>query len=255
MKSEEIKKLFIKVLIGSLLGAAGIAVVAVLAGEFNEILGKALFTLGLVAFHALAALGVIENNQKNNGDNGLVFFINVIFAIIVLSFFTSVFGVWEVFTGELVGKLYATYFISLFASLHGELLAKTASKDATIDKVVNANYVFMGIVILLLLPIVWVPDTNLGDFYYRLLAANGIIDATLTILATILYKLYLQKHPEVKSTLFTVQSTKLDENGNPVQVQVSGQRRRVHPLLWLLGIYLFAQIFLSLIFAVFGSRF
>jgi hypothetical protein len=251
MNSPQLKKLSIQVMIGSLIAAATLAVVAVLVGSFNEIFMRSLFTLGLVAFHALASLAFVDQAAKASGSK-LAVFNNTVFALIVLSFFTSVFGVWQILPGEFVGKLYATYGVLLFASLHGDMLAQTLGKQTLIDRIVYANFVFMGIVILLILPLIWTNEADFGGFYYRLLAACGIVDATLTLLAIILHRLYLQKHPEAKSTIFNV-TTKLDSNGVPVPVQAEVQKRRTHPLIWLLGIFLIGQVVLSFLFAVLGA--
>lgn len=250
---KELKKLSIAVMIGSLITAAVLAVVAVLIGEFNEVLLKALYTIGLVTIHALLCLSYADNAEKAKKKSGLTFFQNTTFALIVLSFFTAVFGVWGVLAGEIVGKLYLSYGIFFFASVHGTALAETVGKQRHIDTIVYFNYLFMAVVILLLLPLVWFVDTSeFGDFYYRLLAACGIVDATLTILAVILHRLYLQKHPEEKSVLFSVTQTKVDANGNPMQVQMTPQRR-THPLIWLLGIFIVGQLTISLVVAVIGA--
>lgn len=250
MNFTQIKKLSINVMIGSLVGAAVVAVIAVLVGSFNETLGRALFTLLIVGLHALASLGFLETRSKLNEIDTLNFFTNTVFVIIVLSFLTSIFGIWQLFAPELVGKLYSTYFIAAFASLHGEMLARTLNAEVRINNIVYANYIFMGIVILLLLPLVWLSGDTFGNFYYRLLAATGIVDATLTILAVILHKLYLQKHPKVVSQLFTVSS--VDANGNLAQATAMPQTKRSHPLLILLGIYLLVQVFGSVFYFVFS---
>jgi hypothetical protein len=253
MKTEQLKKLSIQVMVGSLIAAAVLAVVAVLAGSFNDTFVRALLTLGLVAFHALASLAFIGSTEKKSSQ--LAVFNNTVFVVIVLSFFTSVLGTWEALSGALVGKLYLTYLIVLFASLHGEMLAQTLGKEAYINRVVYANYALMAFVILLLLPIVWSPDTDFAGFYYRLLAASGIVDATLTILAVIFHRLYLQKHPRIKSTIFAVVPGGTDANGNPLpaQAQVVEQKRRIHPLVWILGIFLIGQVALSALFALLGA--
>ena len=251
MNTEKLKKLSVQIMIGGLITAAALAVIAVLLGSFNETFMKALFTLGLVMFHALACLTFIEQTTKAPNSN-FKFFENVVFFILVLSFFTSIFGVWGVMAGSLVGKLYGTYLVLLFACLHGQMLSQTRGKQTNIDNIVTANYILMGIVILLILPLIWFKADGFAGFYYRLLAACGIIDATLSILAVMLHRMYIQKHPEAKSTIFSV-TTKLDATGQPVPVQAEVQKRHIHPLVWVLGIFLFGQLLLSVLFALFGA--
>ena len=248
MKFEELKDLFIKILIGSLIAAAAIAVIAVLIGSFSDILGKALATLALVIIHALASLLYIGQTQKHDGEDEFKILNNAIFTIIILSFFTSIFGVWELLPGEIVAKLYGTYLIALFACIHAEMLVRTLKKTQTIDSVVYGNFVFMGVVILLLLPLLWMPDVEFGDFYFRVLAAAAIIDATLTILSVILHRLYLQKHPEEQSTLFKIADSQVDQNGNVVSVHVQQESKRgIHPIIWLLIIYVAAQVLIPIL--------
>lgn len=250
-RAEKLKKLSIMVMVGGLIGAAVVAVVAVLVGSFNDTFGKALFTLLLVMFHALACLGFVEQTGRPK-KSSFKFIENVLFTIIVLSFFTSIFGLWGVLSGSIVGKLYGTYFILLFACVHGQMLVETRGKQASINTIVNVNYVLMSLVIVLILPLIWLADTDFPSFYYRLLAACGIIDGTLTILAVILHRLYLQKHPESQSAVFSF-ATKLDSNGQPVPMQAFEQKRHIHPLIWLLGIFIIGQIVVSLLLGVLGA--
>lgn len=246
---ESLKKLCINILIGSLIAAAGLAVVSVLVGQLNDILGRALSTLGLVAAHAIASLFYIRTTNEAKNKDDLSFFSNAVFVIIILSFITSVFGTWEALGGELVGKLYATYFVALFASLHGEMLFKTLHFEPRVDKIVYFNYVFMGLVIVMILPVIFMGTEAFGGFYYRALSAAAIIDATLTILAVIFNKLYLQKHPELSSQLFPA-TIQMDSAGKPVAIEVSKASRRTSPLLIILGIFLLGQLVLTLIYAI-----
>lgn len=250
MNSEKLKKLSIQVMIGGLLGAALIAVVAVLAGSFNSVFIRALFTLLFVMLHALACLSFIGQAAKKS--NNFRFFENSVFFLVVLSFFTSIFGVWGFLPGEIIARLYGTYGILLFACLHGQMLSETKGKKIGIDLIVNSNYVLMFIVVILAMPVLWLDSGSFPGFYYRILAAFGIIDATLTILAVIIHRMYIQKHPETQSTIFSV-ATQLDANGVPVKVQTVTQKRRIHPLIWLLGIFIVGQMVISLLFGILGA--
>lgn len=237
-----LKQVFLQVLIGCLVSAAAIAVLAVLIGEFNEILAKALFTILVVAGHSLATFGFVFNRQQNDSSSDLSFFTNSLFVIIIFSFITSLFGLWELIPGELVGKLYLMYFVFLFATLHGEVLAKTLHNDRKIDSIVYWNYGFMLLVVGLLLPVIFFADTaDFGEVYYRVLAAAGIIDATLTLVAIIMHKLYLQKHPKIESPVFGA-------------VQQSQQKKSGwHILVWLLVGYIALQFIASLAIGILSA--
>jgi hypothetical protein len=155
--------------------------------------------------------------------------------------------------GDLVWKLYATYFILLFATLHGEVLAKILGKTNYMDNIVYFNYLFMLVVVALLVIVIFVSDGSLlGDVFYRILAACGIVDATLTLTAIILHKLYLQKHPTVQSPVFSLQP------GQPGQVQQNPQaapeaKRGMHPLVIILIAYLAFQFIGGIVVAAIGG--
>lgn len=227
----------LKILIGCLIAAAGIAVTALLVGGFNDTLAKAIITLVLVAAHSIAALGYIKTSEKEDHDD-LQIFHNSVFAVIVLSFITSVGGTWEALGGDLLGKLYMTYFVLLFAILHGEMLAKTRGKTSLIDKIVLTNYVFMAVVVVLILTVIYAGFEILDGFYGRFIGAMGIIDATLTIVAVAMHRLYLNKHPEMV----------------PAAAPGAQPRRRgMGVLLVLLLAYLAFQLIASLMFGLFSG--
>ena len=245
MNLTEIRSLFFKLLIGCLIAAAALAVTTVLLGSFNEVCRKALFTILLVALHALVGISFITTNEKQDSPDGLVFFTNATFSIIVISFMTSILGVWGILPGSIVGKLYMLYLVLLFAILHGEVLAKTRGEQSNIDAIVGANFVFMAVVVGLLIPIIFVDSDLFADFYYRLLAACGIIDATLTLVAVILHHLYIQKHPKIADPIFTIQSMPSQIPGQPpqnMQVTMQQPKRRMNPLVLLLLIYVGFQV-------------
>lgn len=244
---EALKKLFIKILIGSLIAAAAIAVAAVLVGSFNDILSRALYTLVIVAFHALVSLAYIQSNEKRQEAQELGFFSNAVFLIIILSFITSIFGVWNVFDSSLVEKLYQAYFIILFGVLHVELLYKSTGLEVRIDRLVLANFVFIAIVLVQLLLVISFDSGSFNGLYYRILSAAAIVDTTLTILVVILQKLYLSKHPEMQSALFTNVGVGA-ATGQLGAVQPA--RRRTNPLLLALGLFIAFQFIGAILFLV-----
>lgn len=257
MKLAEIKKLSINTMIVGLIGAAAIAVIAVLAGGFNDTLSRALFTLLVVALHALASLGFLESRDKLREADQLKFSSNVVFIVLVLSFLTSVFGIWELIPGDIVAKLYGTYSIAVFATFHAEVLSKAATINKLVGNLVLANYLFMMFVIVLLLPLIWFSDGDFTDFYYRGLSAVAIVDATLTILVVILHKLHLDKNPKTDSQIFssTTYIVRKDNSGNIVEEKVAATapKRRMHPLLLVLIIFLALQFIVPILFMLLFS--
>ncbi len=241
----EFKKFFLFNLIGALIISALVAVVTVLIGKFNEITFRVLLTLFMVVAHSLFSLSFIWDDKRQDTFERLAFFINVMFILIVVSFLTSIFGIWKIIPGETVWHLYQTYFIIGFASLHGDILSKALHKEDYIDIIVYVNYAFMSAVVLMLQPAIYIDHATkvLGEFFFRVLGAIGIIDGTLSILTIIFYKFHMNKHP------------KLDD---PLQSNLQGQtgrkiRKGLSIWVWILLAYLFLQIVFPLIF--YGKRF
>ena len=198
-KTDKLKRSFFEILIGCLVGAAGIAVVAVLVGSFNDTLGRALGTIAMVALHAVFGFGYLTETEKRNTKDhtqGSELLSNTVFTLIAVSFITSVFAIWQLVTGDITLKLYLSYGVLLFAALHADALYRIRGFDKKIDTTVAVNYVFMSIVVIMLLVLIFSSDAELlGEFFYRILAASGIVDATLSITAIIMHKMYVQKHP------------------------------------------------------------
>ena len=110
-------------------------------------------------------------------------------------------------------------------------------KEKYIDSIIYANFGFIVGVVLLLQPIVYVTNAVhvLPEIYFRWLAAVAIIDATLSILTVIFFRLYQNKHPELKVP--------------------SANRGHVSIWVWVLVVYLAYQVLsiTSMMFA--GSMF
>lgn len=255
MDLAKVKNLFFKTLIGCLVAAAILAVATVLTGSFNDVLGRALLTILIVAFYSLIGLTFIKSNEKQETFDSLAVFTNVTFGLIIAGFITAVAGTWGLVPGNVVGRLYLFYFVLLFATLHAEVLAKTLNKESLINNLVFVNYVFMFLVVLMLMPIIFLSDPNeLGSFYYRLLAACGIIDATLTLITVILHNLYVQKHPKVVDPVFAYQQIP-GQPGKMVQVVAEKPKKKMNIFVVLLLIYIGFQIVGSLLFMVFARIF
>ena len=241
----ELKKFFIFNMIGSLIICAIIAVIAVLTGGFNDVLGKALATLFMVTIHSLICLAFIWEDERKNTFERLSFFINVLFILIVASFITSIFGIWDLASGETIGHIYLTYGVLLFAALHADILSKALNKETYIDLIVYINYVFMTLVVIILQPVIYVSDISvLGEMYFRILGALGIIDGTLSILTIIFYKLYMNQHPKIDNPLI-----------GGLSEQPKSERKGFSIWVWILIIFFAFQIFLCYFRAIFSATF
>jgi hypothetical protein len=226
----EFKKFFIYNMIGSLIVCALVAVVSVLVGDFTETAAKTLLTLFMITVHSLIALTFIWDDSRQGTFERLSFFINVIFLIIVLSFFTSIFGIWDIISWGTVSETYSVFFVLMFAALHSDILSKALNLDDKVDMVVFLNYIFIIAVVLMLLPVIYVENAAiaLGEMFFRILSAAAIIDGTLSILTIIFYKLYMHNHPKVE---------------NPLAYGVDQKKSRGLSIwVWILIVYLIIQV-------------
>jgi len=242
----EFKKFFIYNMIGSLIVCALVAVVSVLVGDFTQTAARVLWTLFMITIHSLVALSFIWDDSRQGTFSRLSFFINTIFLIIVLSFLTSIFGIWDIISAETVAETYQVFFVLGFAALHSDILSKALNLDKKTDTIVFLNYIFITFVVLMLIPIIYItnPMTVLGEFYFRLLGAMAIIDGTLSILSIIFYKLYMHAHPKIESPL-----------GYNAEGASNKGRKGLSIWVWILIIYLFFQVLLPFLLLSTGFLF
>lgn len=199
-------------LLGALIIAATVAVVAVLVGNINDVMWRAIGTLFSAIVHIVLLFGVVSiaapgANESNARSTNLV--INASMVIAILSFFTSMFGIWGVIDGDIAFKLYTTYIVILFLLIHAKTLMDVEATYAKVRPYVLANYAVMALVAVLILGVVYIPDgfDLLSSFYGRLLAAAAIIDVTLSIIVTAMHRLYVQKNPLVQAEGTPAQKT------------------------------------------------
>lgn len=211
-RADKFRRVFFLTLISCLLGAAAVGVIAVLIGSFNDILGRALGTIAMVALHAAFSFSYVsgvEESNKKNGSRSIELFSNTVFVLIVASFITSVFAIWQLLGVNLATKFYLSYGVLLFATLHADILYRLRKFEKKIDIVVSVNYFLMSVVVAMLFMVIFSDDiSEKGEFFYRLLAAISILDATSTISAIILHRLYLQKHPPLAKQAIEADSAK-----------------------------------------------
>lgn len=190
-------KYFLYTLVVGLVVSALISVVAVLTGEFNSTLGRALGTTGSMVAHTLIALFLISVGNRDGKTAGM--FINTLLLITVGSFITSVLGIWEIVSGRTAGDMYLILFYTFCASLWIQLLLKVGkNKGDKPTRIASLTGVgFTALFYILLLPTVFThyPD-KLPEFHYRALAAVIIILATASVLTTVFHRIHAFRHPE-----------------------------------------------------------
>lgn len=198
----QMRSLLIKVMLGCIIAAAGVAVIAILVGNMGEVAWRAIGTLLSAIIHIAIIFGVMSMNAPTTPElaRSSNFAINSSMVIAILSFFTSMFSIWEVLPGDIAGKLYATYLIALVAILHSKTLMDIETLDSSNKTLVYANYVFIGLVSVMLMVLIYSGSAGqlLSGFFGRALAASAIIDVTLSIVLAVRARLYMQKFPELR---------------------------------------------------------
>ncbi len=196
-KSINISKYFLYTLVAGLIISALISVVAVLTGDFNSTLARALGTTGSMVAHTLIALFLISVGNRDGKTAGM--FINTLLLITIGSFITSVLGIWEVITGRAAGDMYLVLFYTFCASLWIQLLLKVGNnKSDKPTRIASLTGIgFTGLFYVLLLPTVFVhyPE-KLPEFHYRALAATVIVLATVSVLTTVFHRIHAFRHQE-----------------------------------------------------------
>lgn len=159
-------------------------------------MGKSLFTTLLIVIHSLIVLAFVSTGSERR-DGRVEIIVNVLFAITIASFFTSVFAVWEVLTGSIIGNLYLMYFYAFVGALLIRALLGAGRVDSIASIFADISIYLTIFLFFLLMPSVFVEyPVELPDFYYRGVAASGILLGTTTILTAIFLRLYVSKHPE-----------------------------------------------------------
>ena len=102
-------------------------------------------------------------------------------------------------------------------------------------------------VVLMLVPTIFITGAMnpasanyLSGMFFRILAALGIIDGTLSILTIIFYRLHIHKYPKAEDSLASTW-------GDPNTLPKAKEGRGLSIWVWILIIYLAIQIFFPIL--------
>lgn len=197
-KDIPVKKYIMYVLIGGLVLSALISIVAVLAGEFNDTVGRAFGTTFAIMLHSLLGLLFLSVKRSRNLSGAIL--INTVFTLVVASMMTAILGIWDIIPGRVVGDLYSTYFLTIIASLIVSGLVSAHIKDKVVGGLAWSASGTVVVAFASLLPWIFAElPSALPEFYFRVVAALFILAATVTILTIIFDRLFVIKHPELKA--------------------------------------------------------
>lgn len=198
-KLSKLKIAFLYVLIGGLVLSALISVFAILIGQFNEVVLKALLTTFIFMTHSLLILALLSADRHNTVGKDL--FPTTIFVTIIANMFTTTLGTWGVWDGDISWRAFLLYMLVIGSSFiaTAALSLRLAHRNTNI-----AVYTTVGLVALLTVVLIpWVfahTASDLGSFYYRLIGAITILTATTLSLTVIFNRIAVSQHPELLKT-------------------------------------------------------
>ena len=199
-KLGKIKIAFLYVLIGGLIISALISVIAILVGQFNEVVVKALLTTFIFVTHSLLILAFVSADRHNT--LGKAIFPTTIFIAIVANMFTSTLGTWGIWDNDVSWRAFLLYALAIGSAFiaTGVLQLRVAHRNT--NTAVYATVFFLALLTLVLIP--WVLSTDsswLGSLYYRVIGAITILGATTLSLSVIFNRIAVSQNPAlVKKT-------------------------------------------------------
>jgi len=183
-KLGKLKSAILYVLIGGLVTSALISIIAILIGEFNSVITKALLTTFVFVTHSLIILALVSADRNNSIGKAII--PSTIFVAIIANMFTTTLGTWNIIDGDVTWRAFLLYVLAVGSSfiVAGALRLRIANKATN-----AAVYTTAGSAIaltLILIPWVAAPDAEwLGPLYYRLVAVLAILGATAFSLSVI----------------------------------------------------------------------
>ncbi|MFY9227958.1 MAG: hypothetical protein WAO28_01360 [Candidatus Microsaccharimonas sp.] len=193
-KSEEVAKFgklrlaFLYILIGGLAISALISVIAILIGEFNQAVVKALLTTFIFVTHSLLVLAIVSSDKHNQLGKSLI--PTTILGAVIANMLTSTLGTWELWLNNLSWKSFLFYMLVIGVVFLITVILKLRLAHKATNTLV---YVTVGLLVLMttiLTPWVFAPDAAfIGDFYFRLIGAVTILSATALSIAAIVNRI------------------------------------------------------------------
>lgn len=192
----KVKLAFLYVLIASLVASALTAVIALIIGELNEAILKALGTVFIFFTHSLFVLAIVWADTHNRLGKALIS--TSILAVTVLNMLTATLGIWGVITGDLMWRLTGLYFLILAAVFLITGAMKLTVKNTAVQSLVYATIGLVVVQTLALVP--WVLNLfgNLDSLYFRIVSAITIVAATTFLTALILRGIVVARQPALK---------------------------------------------------------
>lgn len=191
-----LKLAFLYVLVGGLVISALISVVAILIGEFNSTISKAIYTTVSLVIHSSLMLLVVLADKNNQLGKSIV--PTTFLVAIVANMITSSLGLWDVLSDDISWRMVNVYaFLIGITFLVDGLLRLRLQKQG----MQMLSYVSIGLVLLLaacFTPWILFFDASwMNDVYYRIIGATAILAVTAVVVTSIVNRILVSQHPEL----------------------------------------------------------
>jgi hypothetical protein len=195
-KLSKLKVAFLYILIGGLVVSALISVMAILIGQFNEVVLKALLTTFIFMSHSLLIIALISADRYNTIGKAL--FPTTIFVTIIANMLTTTLGTWGVWNNDVSWRAFLLYMLIIGSAfiVTAALHLRTTHRNTNIA--IYATVSCVSLLTIVLIPWVFAhTPSDLGSFYYRLIGALTILAATALSLSVIFNRIAVSQHPEL----------------------------------------------------------
>lgn len=179
-----------------------IAIVAVLIGGFDTYTWRAIGTVLNMVIHTVLVLAFLS--WLSAGGRQPVIVIYTLILSLLISFLTSVLAIWDIMSGDIVGKVYSILVWTFLLSCVWQGMQWLHRQDKLVRATAYATDVAASVVYFMILPIVISGSSyKMPEAYLRILTALSILTGMLAVIASIANKLYVSKHPELKTKMST----------------------------------------------------
>ncbi len=194
----KLKLAFLYVLIGGLVLSALISVTAILIGEFNSIITKAILTTVSLVIHSTLTLLIVLADKKN--QLGKTIMPTTLLVVVIANMITSSLGLWDVWGNDLSWRMVNVYAFVIGIAFLVEGLLKLRLRNQLMQVL---PYISIGLVFLLavcFIPWILFFDASwITDLYYRIITAIAILAVTAIVITTIMNRIAIAQHPQLRT--------------------------------------------------------
>lgn len=196
-KISKVKLGFLYLLIGGLVVAALISVVALLIGTISQSIQSAFLTTGAIVLYSAMLLLVVLADTRNQLGRSLL--PTAIFILLICQMVTSVLGIWDILPEGMAGRFTALYCVALSGAFLVEGMLRLSLNHKVVKTLSYASSGAVVLFVVILSPWIILSEKNeFGDLYYRIVAAVSIVIVTMLIVTAIMNRITVYQRPETR---------------------------------------------------------